>query len=336
MASTKNPEWQLEVLDYSQLLGCLSIFDTTLTQPYCQTTISQKETTLFSKGTNGRSDLFTTSLRLAPGQENLPESTTLFVPDLKKFIQVLKNVGKYYDTKDRTTFLEQKVRISMAQNSSYVRISSKKYSVKFQLSTNAILESQRANMEQTLTPSRYGETMHQATDRAKLLRDFLLIASVDPQKFDEVKELMSSLAETAESSIKIQTTDQARLEDDVNSDLREHSLYATISDNQKLVRSSIGNKVSVEFGSVSSASEELPRVCPAVNLVSNFVFLCSKSILDQLADTCKTFAARSRAKTIELAISKPNLMHLNLETLSETAKSEIYVSTIGMKATSIL
>jgi hypothetical protein len=67
----------------------------------------------------------------------------------------------------------------------------------------------------------------------------------------------------------------------------------------------------------------------------NFVFLCSKDILDLLSSTCRSFTTASKAKDIEIVISKPNLIHLNLTMTSQNAKSEIYVTVIGTKASAM-
>ena len=42
--------------------------------------------------------------------------------------------------------------------------------------------------------------------------------------------------------------------------------------------------------------------------------------------------ATSKAKDIEVVISKPNLVHLNMNVISPNAKSEVYVTVIGTKA----
>ena len=114
-----------------------------------------------------------------------------------------------------------------------------------------------------------------------------------------------------------------------------NTLYATISDNQKLVKSNIGNKVSVEFGKITFAAENYKDICKTNNTTENFVFLSNKSILDSLSSTCRSFVSNSKAKDLEIVISKPNLMHLNLNVMSQNAKSEIYVTVIGVKASAM-
>ena len=148
-----NEEYNLKINDYEQLIGVLTTFDTTLEQSCCQTTIGRKETTMFNKWSTGKSDLFTTSIHL--DESTTPddvESSTLFIPNVKKFILVLKNIGKYYDTKDESIFKDGKVKLFVCAKSSYVRIASPKYNIKFQLSTNAIKESQLGNIEKILVP----------------------------------------------------------------------------------------------------------------------------------------------------------------------------------------
>ena len=328
-----NEEYNLKINDYEQLIGVLTTFDTTLEQSCCQTTIGRKETTMFNKWSTGKSDLFTTSIHL--DESTTPddvESSTLFIPNVKKFILVLKNIGKYYDTKDESIFKDGKVKLFVCAKSSYVRIASPKYNIKFQLSTNAIMESQLGNIEKILVPSKYGDVVHKTVNKEDLQSNFLMTANVNANKFSEINDLMTTLSETAESSIKIQIPEQAKIEEDVNTNPLANTLYATISDNQKLVKSNIGNKVSVEFGKITYAAENYKDICCMTSTTQNFVFLCNKAILDTLSSTCRSFISTSKAKDIEIVISKPNLMHLNLNVMSQTSKSEIYVTVIGTKA----
>jgi len=336
----KNSEYRLKVEDFEQFVGMLSTFDTTLEQSCCQATIGRTETTMFNKWATGKSDLFTSAIHLDETQDEgveVPEEgLTLFIPNVKKFILVLKNVGKYYDIKDSTLFSSGKVKILVCSRASYIRIASPKYNIKFQLSTNAIMESQMGKVERVLVPSKYGEVVHRTANIEDLQSNFLLTANVNSGKFTEINDMLSTLSETAEASIKIQIPEQAKIEDDVNSDPLANTLYATISDNQKLVRSNIGNKVSVEFGKITFAAENYKEVCKTTSTTENFVFLCNKEILDSLAATCRSFVSASKAKDIEIVLSKVNLMHLNLNVVSSTAKSEIYVTTIGMRAATML
>ena len=325
-------EFKLKIEDFEQFLGALTTFDTTLAASCCQATIGLKETTMFNKWTTGKSDLFTSAIHIEEEQEGRPDVITLFIPNVKKFIVVLKNIGKYYDIKDSTLFSSGKVKIVVCDQASYIRIASPKYNIKFQLSTNAIMESQLGNIEKVLVPSKYGEAVHKAANLEDLNSNFLLTASINANKFSEINDLLSTLSETEESSIKIQIPEQAKIEDDVIKDPLNNTLYATISDNQKLVKSHIGNKVSVEFGKITFAAENYKDICKTNNTTENFVFLSNKSILDSLSSTCRSFVANSKAKDIEIVISKPNLMHLNLNVLSQNAKSEIYVTVIGVKA----
>ena len=328
-----NSEYALKVEDFEQLLGALSTFDTTLAQSCCQATLGKSETTMFNKWATGKSDLFTSAIHLdettlEPGVENV----TLFIPNVKKFIVVLKNVGKYYDIKDTTLFSSGKVKLLVCSQSSYIRVASPKYTIKFQLSTNAVMQSQLGNVEKVLVPSKYGDIVHRTANMEDLQSNFLLTATIGAGKFTEVNDLMSTLSETTESSIKIQIPEQAKIEMDVNPNPLPNTLYATISDNQKLVKSNIGNKVSVEFGKITFAAENYKDLCEVGSTTKNFVFLCNKEILEGLSSTCRSFVSASKAKDIEIIISKPNLMHLNLNVMSSTAKSEIYVTTIGVKA----
>ena len=328
-----NSEYALKVEDFEQLLGALSTFDTTLAQSCCQATLGKSETTMFNKWATGKSDLFTSAIHLdettlEPGVENV----TLFIPNVKKFIVVLKNVGKYYDIKDTTLFSSGKVKLLVCSQSSYIRVASPKYNIKFQLSTNAVMQSQLGNVEKVLVPSKYGDIVHRTANMEDLQSNFLLTATIGAGKFTEVNDLMSTLSETTESSIKIQIPEQAKIEMDVNPNPLPNTLYATISDNQKLVKSNIGNKVSVEFGKITFAAENYKDLCEVGSTTKNFVFLCNKEILEGLSSTCRSFVSASKAKDIEIIISKPNLMHLNLNVMSSTAKSEIYVTTIGVKA----
>ena len=328
-------EFKLKVEDFEQLLGALTTFDTTLAASCCQATIGLKETTMFNKWATGKSDLFTSAIHIEDEQEGRPDNITLFIPNVKKLIVVLKNIGKYYDIKDSTLFSSGKVKLMVCDKASYIRVASPKYNIKFQLSTNAIMESQLGNIEKVLVPSKYGNVVHQTANLEDLNSNFLMTATVNANKFSEINDLMSTLSETTESSIKVQTPEQAKIEDDVIKDPLTNTLYATISDNQKLVKSNIGNKVSVEFGKITFAAENYKDICPTNSTALNFVFLCNKTILDSLATTCRSFVATSKAKDIEIVISKLNLMHLNLNVMSSTAKSEIYVTVIGIKATSM-
>lgn len=334
----ENSEYRLKVNDFEQLVGMLTTFDTTLEQSCCQATIGRTETTMFNKWATGKSDLFTSAIHLDETQDEgveLPEGVTMFIPNVKKFILVLRNVGKYYDIKDTTLFSSGKVKILVCSKASYVRVASPKYNIKFQLSTNAIMETQMGKVERVLVPSKYGEVVHKAANIEDLQSNFLLTANVNAGKFTEINDLMTTLSESTESSIKIQIPEQAKIENDVNTDPLANTLYATVSDNQKLVRSNIGNKVSVEFGKITFAAENYKDICEVASTTKNFVFLCNKTILDTLSSTCRSFIAASKAKDIEIVISKPNLMHLNMNVLSQTAKSEIYVTVIGVKAASM-
>lgn len=328
-----NAEYKIKVEDFEQLLGALNTFDTTLEQSCCQATIGWKETTMFNKWSTGKSDLFTSSIHLnGPAEEGI-DNVTLFIPNVKKFIMVLRNVGKYYDIKDATVFNEGgKVQLFVDERSSYVRIASPKYNIKFQLSTNAVMETQLGNVEKVLVPSKYGEVVHKAVDKDALKDNFLLTANVNANKFAEVNDLLTTLSENSEASIKVQIPEQAKIETDVNASPLANTLYATVSDSQKLVKSSIGNKVSVEFGKITFEAENYQEICNTTSTTQNFVFLCNKAILDTLSSTCKTFASTSKAKDIEVVISKPNLIHLNLDVQSQSARSEIYVTVIGTKA----
>ena len=324
-------EYKLKVNDFEQLLGALSTFDTTLAKSACQVTIGKKETTMFNKMVAGKSDLFTNALVLEDGDE-VPESSTFFIPNVKKFIVVLKNLGKYYDIKDQSLFTDGKIELFLCAKTSYVRIASPKYSMKFQLSTNAITQSQLGNIEKMMNPSKYGSVVHAAANKEDLQPNFLLTANVNAGKFSEINDLLSTLSETSEAFIKIQIPEQAKIEEDVNDNPLANTLYATISDDQKLVKSNIGNKVSVEFGKITFAAENYKDICCLTSTTTNFVFLFNKAILDTLSSVCRSFIASSKAKDIELVISKPNLLHLNLEVVSPNSKSEIYVSMTGTKA----
>ena len=328
-----NSEYTLKVEDFEQLLGALTTFDTTLEQSCCQVTIGRTETTMFNKWAAGKSDLFTTSIHLdAQSLGDSVEVVTLFVPSVKKLIAVLKNVGKYYDVSDQSLFSSGKVKLLVCSKASYLRVASPKYNIKFQLSTNAIMESQLGNVEKVLVPSKYGEVVHQAANFEDLQANFLLTAKVGAGKFSEINDIMATLSETSESSIKVQIPEQAKIEMDVNPNPLPNTLYATISDNQRLVKSNIGNKVSVEFGKITFAAENYKDLCDIASTTKNFVFLCNKAILDGLSATCRSFMSAAKAKDIEIVISKPNLMHINLSVVSQTAKSEIYVTVIGTRA----
>ena len=335
-------EYQLKIEDFEQFLGALTTFDTTLAQSCCQATIGWKETTMFNKWSTGKSDLFTTAVHLhgpvngTDGEEVVSE-LTLFIPNVKKLITVLKNVGKYYDIKDASVFdiSSGKVKMFVCAKSSYIRISSPKYNIKFQLSTSAIMESQLGNVEKVLVPSRYGDVVHKTPNIEDLQSNFLLTANVNSGKFSEVSDLLATLSETSEASIKIQIPEQAKIEGDVNPNPLTNTLYATVSDNQKLVKSNIGNKVSVEFGKTTYAAPNYKDICCMTSTTENFIFLCNKEILDTLAAICRAFTSASKAKDIEIVISKPNLLHLNLNVMSQTAKSDIYVTVIGTKASAM-
>lgn len=329
-------EYTLKVEDFEQLIGALTTFDTTLAQSCCQVTIGKTETTMFNKWTTGKSDLFTSSIHLDDTSlDEGVENVTLFVPSVKKMILVFKNVGKYYDIKDTTLFSSGKVKVLVCSKASYIRVASPKYNIKFQLSTNSIMEGRLGNVERVLVPSKYGEVVHKTANIEDLQSNFLLTATVNSNKFTEIHDLMTSLSDTTESSIKIQIPEQAKIEEDVNSSPLANTLYATVSDSQKLVKSNIGNKVSVEFGKMTYAAENYLDICKLTSSTENFVFLCNSEILDTLSSICRSFVSSSKAKDIEIVISKPNLMHLNMNVVSQTAKSEIYVTMIGVKAGSM-
>ena len=327
-----NKEYRLKVEDFEQLLGVLSTFDTTLEQSCCQATIGLNETTMFNKMTSGKSDLFTSSIHLdVQENDSQIDGLTMFIPNVKKFILVLKNIGKYYDIKDISLFNEGKIKLFVCSRASYVRIASPKYNIKFQLSTSAIMESQIGKVEKVLTPSKYGSVVHSIANKEDLQTNFLLTANVNTSKFSEINDLLTTLAENTESSIKIQIPEQASIEEDVNSNPLANTLYATISDNQKLVKSNIGNKVSVEFGKITYEAENYKDICNITSTRENFVFLCSKNTLDILSNACRAFTSSSKAKDMEVVISKPNLIHINMTVQSQTSKSEVYLTLIGTK-----
>ena len=328
-------EYNIKIEDFEQLLGSMTTFSTTLPAPCCQMNIGKGETTMFNKWTSGKSDLFTTAMHLDDATEG-DAKLVVFIPDVKKLVVALKNVGKYYDIKDTSLFADGgKVKMYVCSMGSYIRISSPKYSIKFQLSTTATMESQLGKVERLSTPSKYGEVMHATANPEDVQPNFLLTAKVDANKFSEVNDLMSTLSESTESSVKIQIPEQARLEEDVNPNPLANTLYATVSDNQKLVKSKIGNKVAVEFGKMTYAHPNYLDLCNVASTTENFVFLSTKEILDTMSSTCRAFVSASKAKDIEIVISKPNLIHLNLNVMSQTAKSEIYVTIIGTKATAM-
>ena len=330
-------EYSLKVEDYEQLMGALASFDTTLTESCCKLTISKTETTMFNKWVCGKSDLFTSSLHLdGGGQDGVPDKMELFIPDVKKFIVVLKNIGKYYDVKDAETFNGGSVRLSVSESKSYVKISSKKYTIKFQLSTSAVVESRNSKIETTVDSSKYGGVMHNAVNKEDVQSNFLLMANIPSSKFAEINEMLSTLAEGAEASIKIQIPEEVAIEEELNSECIPNTMYATISDSGKLVKSNIGNKVSIEFGKITYAASNYKDVCGCSSMFDNFVFLMSKQVLDVLSSICRTFSTASKTRDVEIVISKPNLMHLNMSTESQNAKSEIYVTVIGSKAASML
>lgn len=332
----ENKEHLLKVGDFEQLLGAIATFETTLAASCCQMNIGMAETTMFNKWATGKSDLFTSSIHLDENAEVPPSGkVTLFIPNVKKLLLVLKNVGKYYDIKDATLFTSGKVKLFVCANSSYIRVASPKYSIKFQLSTNAVMESQLGKVERVDTPSKYGEVVHRTPNPEDLQSNFLLTANINANKFSEVNDLLTTLSETSEASIKIQIPEQAKIETDVNPNPLPNTLYATISDNQKLVRSNIGNKVSVEFGKITYAAENYLDICNVSSITENSVFLCNKDILDTLSATTRSFVATSKAKDIEIVISKPNLIHLNMSVMSSTSKSEIYVTVIGIRASTM-
>ena len=329
-------EYTLKVEDFEQLIGALTTFDTTLAQSCCQATIGKTETTMFNKWTTGKSDLFTSSIHLDDTSlDEGVENVTLFIPSVKKMILVFKNVGKYYDIKDTTLFSSGKVKVLVCSKASYIRVASPKYNIKFQLSTNSIIEGRLGNVERVLVPSKYGEVVHKTANIEDLQSNFLLTATVNSNKFTEIHDLMTSLSDTTESSIKIQIPEQAKIEEDVNSSPLANTLYATVSDSQKLVKSNIENKVSVEFGKMTYAAENYLDICKLTSSTENFVFLCNKEILEMLSSICRSFVSSSKAKDVEIVISKPNLMHLNMNVVSQTAKSEIYVTMIGVKSSAM-
>lgn len=332
----QSKEYRLKAEDFEQLLGALTTFDTTLAASCCQATIGKKETTMFNKWASGKSDLFTTAIHLEGNESDCPEQVTLFIPNVKKFITVLRNVGKYYDIKDTTLFADDgKIKLFVCAKASYVRVASPKYSIKFQLSTNAIMESTLGNIEKVLVPSKYGEVVHRAVNMEDLQSNFLLTANIPASKFSEVNDMLATLSESNEASIKIQIPEQAKIEDDVNPNPLPNTLYATIADNQKLVKSNIGNKVSLEFGKMTYAAPNYKDICCLTSTRDNHVFLCNKGILDTLSSTSKSFAMTTKAKDMEIVISKPNLIHMNLNVTSGNAKSEIYVTVIGMKSSAM-
>lgn len=336
MSNNNISEYKLIITDFEQLIGSLTTFDTTLVQSCCQVTINKNETTMFNKWAWGKSDLFTSTMKL--NMEGVPEemeSISLFIPNVKKFISALKNIGKYYDIKDQSLF-NSKIQLSVCSRASYIRIKSPKYNIKFQLSTNAIVASQMSNIEKVLVPSKYGEVVHKTINKEDLQENFLMTASINSDKFNEINDLMATLSDNTNSSIKIQIPEQVNLEEDMDgSNCLQNTLYATISDNQKLVKSSIGNKVNIEFGKLTYSAENYKDICCMTSTSQNFVFLMNQEILNTISTTCKTFSTISKSKDLEIVISKPNLMHVDMPMMSANSKSEIYVTIIGVKATTM-
>lgn len=360
-------EFNLKVNDFNEFTRFLNLF--AVLQPTAQMTIKDGGIEIFGKFLSGRCDLFSNSVTLAPLAQDKPANgITVFFADLKKFIYTLGILGKYYDLSSNSPFLTNEISLYVAADASYFRIASRKYTIKFQLSSNAVVRSTLGDSATTvLPPSKYASIAHNAYSSGKSIIDEiqpLLAFKTGKKRIGNIAPLLSTLTSSDNVMIKLEIPEQVAIETELGGDGNDgkafvvpNTLYAVISDTQRLIATKLGNKVCVEVGNITSLASEYKEHCRVDSLTENFVFLMTSEQLKLVSTLVSAFAPpdvkpqkpkkskkgeqpkeeeepvvpKQEDSGVEIGISKVNLMHLNLISAVNGVTSEFYISMIGNK-----
>ena len=359
-------EYELQVNDFNEFTRFLNLF--AVLQPTAQMTIKDGGIEIFGKFLSGRCDLFSTAISLSPlALEKPANGITVFFADLKKFIYTLGILGRYYDLSDNSPFLTKEITLHVAADASYIRIASRKYTIKYQLSSNAVVRSTLGDAATTvLPPSKYAAVAHNAYAGGKSIIDEiqpLLAFKTGKKRIGNIAPLLSTLASSDNVMIKLEIPEQVAIETDLGGEgnggkafVVPNTMYAVISDTQRLIATKLGNKVCVEVGNITNLASEYKEHCRVDSLKENFVFLMTIDQLKLISTLVSSFAPpevkapkpkkgkkgapaeeeptiqpQIEDTGIEIGISKVNLMHLNLISAVGSVTSEFYISMIGNK-----
>ena len=366
-------EYELQVNDFNEFVKFLNLFSTL--QPSAQMTIKKDGIEIFGKFLSGRCDLFSNSVCLSPmlSQEStIPETgVTVFFADLKKFIYTIGILERYYNLSDNSPFLTKEICLFVAADSSYVRIASRKYTIKFQLSSNAVVRNSLGDAPTTkLACSKYAAAAHNAyCDGKNIVEETqpLISFKTGKKRIGNIAPLLSTLTSSDNVMIKLELPEQVAIEPELGGEgnggkafVVPNTLYAVVSDTQRLIATKLGNKVCVEVGNITRLDTEYKNFCRVDSLTENFVFLMTTEQLKLISSLISSFApaeakapkAKKSKKSdpfaqamdeptvvqtsedaaIEISISKVNLLHLNLiSTPGNGVGSEFYISMIGNK-----
>ena len=367
-------EFELQINDFNEFSRFLGLFATL--QQSAQMRVKVEGIEIFGKFLSGRCDLFSTSVSLSPLllEDERPEGgIVIFFADLKKFIYTLSILGRYYDLSDNTPFLTKEVALYVARDASYVRIASRKYTIKFQLSTNAVVRNTLGDSATTVLPcSKYAAAAHAAYSSGKGIVDEtqpLLAFKTGKKRIGNIAPLLATLTSSDNVMVKLEIPEQVAIETELGGDGNDgkafvvpNTLYAVISDTQRLIATKLGNKVCVEVGNITNLDKDYKAHCKVDSLTENFVFLMTTDQLKLVSTLISAFApaevkapkAPKKKKGdafaqamdeptvqptnedsgIEISISKVNLMHLNLISNANGVTSEFYISMVGNKPAS--
>jgi len=350
-------EIELKVNDFNEFTRFLKLFS--ILRQTCQMNVTAKGVEVFGKFSSGRCDLYSSSVEVFNTSETTPPNATIFLADISKFMYVLEMLGKYYNLSDNTPFDTQEIRIFVGSDSSYIRVASEKYTIKFQLSSNAVVKNSIGNESSyALKPSKYSELAHALVSGGREISelDFLLCFRTDAKRLANLSSLMSALSNADDLKIKMEIPEQTRLEQDLTAagtsmSVIPNKLYSILSDNQKLVASKLGNKICVESGDIVKTSADYMDACRTDTTTENFIYLLTPDQLKLITSLVAAFfpkakpAKKGKKATeqmeiplddgqsdgcVEIGVSKVNMMHMNL--ISQTERgcvSEFYVTLVG-------
>ena len=359
-------EFELQINDFNEFTRFLNLF--AILQPTAQMTVRDGGIEIFGKFLSGRCDLFSTSISLSPLALEKPENgITVFFADLKKFIYTIGILGRYYDLADNSPFLTKEITFHVAADASYIRIASRKYTIKYQLSSNAVVRSTLGDAATTILPcSKYATAAHNAYSNGKSIIDEtqpLLAFKTGKKRIGNIAPLLSTLTSSDNVMVKLELPEQVAIEPDLGGEgnggkafVVPNTLYAVISDTQRLIATKLGNKVCVEVGNITKLDPEYKSHCRVDSLTENFVFLMTTEQLKLISTIISSFAPpdvkapkakkvkkgtqgeeeptiqpQNEDSGIEVSISKVNLIHLNLISCLNGCTSEFYISMIGNK-----
>ena len=364
-------EFDLQVNDFNEFSRFLNLF--AVLQPTAQMTIKDSGIEIFGKFLSGRCDLFGTSVSLSPlilESEKPANGVTVFFADLKKFIYTIGILTRYYDLSDNSPFLTKEIALYVASDASYIRIASRKYTIKFQLSSNAVVRSTLGDSATTvLPPSKYAVAAHTAYSNGKSIVEEtqpLLAFKTGKKRIGNIAPLLSTLTSSDNVMVKLEIPEQVAIETELGGEgnggkafVVPNTLYAVISDTQRLIATKLGNKVCVEVGNITNHASDYKEHCRVDSLTENFVFLMTTEQLKLISALISSFApaevkvkAPKKSKKgdafaqaldeptvapqqedggVEISISKVNLLHLNLISSANGVTSEFYISMIGNK-----